>query len=68
MKVNFWQGLGIVLIIVGVIFYVRKNAAGRRTGRRVACLSHSPIFRRCERGGTRFISPRVGGPQARVVR
>ncbi len=25
MKVNFWQGLGIVLIIVGVIFYVRSK-------------------------------------------
>jgi hypothetical protein len=25
MKVNFWQALGVVLIIVGVIFYVRSK-------------------------------------------
>lgn len=25
MKVNFWQGLGLVLIIVGVIFWARNK-------------------------------------------
>jgi drug/metabolite transporter (DMT)-like permease len=31
MKLNFWQILGIALILIGVIFVVRKQMAGPAT-------------------------------------
>ncbi len=31
MKVNFWQALGVVLVVIGVIFYVRGKISKNDT-------------------------------------